>query len=234
MTTRARDLREQACWLLLVFESELPAHVVHDILVTWCQQAGRSLQEFFDATPKVWSETCQLNANVMKKLEQAKEKRVGQAFLAEQLSHKAISMLTMLDDDYPRLLKSTLKPHQLPPILFYAGDLDILNLITIAIIGSRDASETGLAFTREVAWYFVEQGANVISGNACGVDRAAYEGATSTEGCTTVVLPHGIRKPSGGQMRALQPKIETGNVLLLSQFHPDAPGWSVAPWNAIR
>src|ERR1700726_862212 len=168
MTTRTMDLREQACWLLLVFESELPSRVVHDILVTWCQQGGRSLQEFFDAEPKVWSEVCQLNESLIQKLEQAKEKRVGQVFLAEQLSHNSISMLTMLDENYPRLLKTTLKPYQLPPILFYAGDLDILDLTTIAIIGSRNASETSLTFTREVAQYFAEQGANVISGNARG------------------------------------------------------------------
>src|SRR5207245_1420456 len=63
--------------------------------------------------------------------------------------------------------------------------------------------------------------------NARGVDRTAYEGATNTDGRTTVVLPHGIRKLSGVQMRGLLPKIEAGKVLLLSQFHPDAP-WVVS------
>ncbi len=73
-----------------------------------------------------------------------------------------------------------------------------------------------------------EKGANIISGNARGVDRAAFEGATSTDnGHTTVVLPHGIRKLSGVQMRNLVPKIEAGNVFLMSQFHPDAP-WVVS------
>jgi len=91
----------------------------------------------------------------------------------------------------------------------------------------RNAGEESLAFTRAVAQYLAGQGANVISGNARGVDRAAYEGATSTEGCTTVVLPHGIRKLSGVQWRALLAKIEAGNVLLLSQFHPDAQ-WVVS------
>jgi DNA processing protein len=68
---------------------------------------------------------------------------------------------------------------------------------------------------------------NVISGHARGVDRAAYEGATATDGHTTVVLPHGMRKLSKTQLRDLQPRIEAGRVLLLSQFHPDAP-WMVS------
>ncbi|HEU5230799.1 MAG TPA: DNA-processing protein DprA, partial [Ktedonobacteraceae bacterium] len=52
-------------------------------------------------------------------------------------------------------------------------------------------------------------------------------GAIEGNGYTTVVLPHGIRKLSKVQMRALLPHIEAGKVLLLSQFHPDAP-WLVS------
>src|SRR5713101_7006345 len=221
------DLQEQACWLLLTYESGLSTRVINDIVVAWCQQLGRTLQEFFAADPQVWSDTCHLSPGLIEKLQQAKTKLVGQAFLVEQLSHDHVHLLTVLDDKYPKLLKSSLKREQTPPVLFYAGDLRILERQTIAIIGSRKAGEESLAFTRAVSSYLAEHGANVISGNARGVDRTAYEGATSTEGCTTVVLPHGIRKLSGVQWRALLEKIEAGKVLLLSQFHPDAQ-WVVS------
>src|SRR6266446_6776111 len=223
-----QDFREQACWLLLTYESGLSARIINDIVVAWCHQSKRSLQEFFTASPREWSDTCHLSDDIIKKLEQAKEKLVGQAFLVEQLANDQVHLLTVLDASYPKLLKSALKRDQTPPVLFYAGDLRILERTTIAIIGSRNASETSLAFTRDVARYLAEQGANVISGNARGVDRTAYEGATSTQdGHTTVVLPHGVRKLSGVQMRNLLPRIEAGKVLLLSQFHPDAQ-WVVS------
>ncbi len=223
-----RDLQEQACWLLLVFESGLSTRIVNDILIAWCYQLGRTLQDFFASDTEEWSATCHLKPEVIEKLERAKEKLVGQAFLVEQLANDHIHLLTVLDNNYPKLLKSSLKRNQTPPMLFYAGDLQILERTTIAIIGSRNAGETSLAFTRDVAHYLAEQGANVISGNARGVDRAAFEGATSTEdGHTTVVLPHGVRKLSGVQMRNLLPRIEAGKVLLLSQFHPDAQ-WVVS------
>mgnify|MGYP001376061722 CR=1 FL=1 len=131
------------------------------------------------------------------------------------------------DSDYPQLLKSALASNQRPPVLFYAGDLHILDLMTIAIIGSRKAEEASLAFTRCVAEYLAEQGANVTSGNARGVDRAAFEGAINTYGCTTVILPEGILRLGATQRRELQPRIEAGNVLLLSQFHPRA-SWTVS------
>ena len=222
------DLQEQSCWLLLAFESGLSTRIINDILVVWCKQLGRTLQEFFATSKEEWIATCHLNTEIIQKLEQAKEKLVGQAFLVEKLSHEHIHLLTVLDENYPRLLKLALNRNQLPPVLCYAGDLQILERQTIGIIGSRNAGESSLAFTREIAQFLAEKGANVISGNARGVDRAAFEGATSTDnGHTTVVLPHGIRKLSGVQMRNLVPKIEAGNVLLMSQFHPDAP-WVVS------
>ncbi|TMC95627.1 MAG: hypothetical protein E6J22_03150, partial [Chloroflexi bacterium] len=221
------DLQEQSCWLLLAFESGLSTRIINDILVVWCKQLGRTLQEFFATSKEEWIATCHLKTEIIQKLEQAKEKLVGQAFLVEKLSHEHIHLLTVLDENYPRLLKLALNRNQLPPVLCYAGDLQILERQTIGIIGSRNAGESSLAFTREIAQFLAEKGANVISGNARGVDRAAFEGATSTDnGHTTVVLPHGIHKLSGVQMRNLVPKIEAGNVLLMSQFHPDAP-WVV-------
>jgi len=222
------DLQEQSCWLLLAFESGLSTRIINDILVVWCKQLGRTLQEFFATSKEEWIATCHLKTEIIQKLEQAKEKLVGQAFLVEKLSHEHIHLLTVFDENYPRLLKLALNRNQLPPVLCYAGDLQILERQTIGIIGSRNAGESSLAFTREIAQFLAEKGANVISGNARGVDRAAFEGATSTDnGHTTVVLPHGIRKLSGVQMRNLVPKIEAGNVLLMSQFHPDAP-WVVS------
>jgi DNA processing protein len=221
------NLREQACWLSLVFESKLSTRIVNGIIATWCKQLGRTLQDFFTADANEWNTTCHLSADIIHKIEQAKAKLVGQAFLAEQLQNDHIHMMTVLDPEYPTRLKSALTRSQIPSVLFYAGDLTILERQTIAIIGSRNASEVSLDFTRNIAQYFAEHGANVISGNARGVDRIAYEGVIHSHGYTTVVLPHGVRKVSKTQMRDLHQGIDAGKVLLMSQFQPDAP-WLVS------
>jgi DNA processing protein len=221
------NLREQACWLALVFESKLSIRIVNDILAIWAKQLERTIEDFFALNAQEWQTLFHLKDEHIKKLEGAKETLVAQAFLAEQLHHAGISMMTILDEQYPKLLKSVLGRTHIPPILFFAGDLDILKYRTIAIIGSRNANETSLQFTKTVAQYLVSHHTNVISGHARGVDRAAYEGATAIDGYTTVVLPHGIRKLSKVQLQDLRPRIEAGKVLLVSQFHPDAP-WLVS------
>jgi len=77
----AKGLKEHACWLALVFESGLTVRVVNDILVIWCKQLNRTLQDFFAADMQEWEATCQLNVKIIEKLQRAKEKLVAQAFL---------------------------------------------------------------------------------------------------------------------------------------------------------
>ena len=221
------DSEEQAYWLLLTFKSGLSHRIVHDILERWCFQQKRTLKAFFAADSQEWTAVCHLNEKTVAQLEQAKGKLAGQCAVVEKLETNAIMMTTVLDADYPRLLKATLPTAYLPPVLFYKGNVQLLEHTTIAIIGSRSAGELSLAFTRVAASYLAEHGANIISGYARGVDHAAYDGATSVEGCTTIVLPNGIHGVSNVHMTEILPKIERGSVLLLSQFHPDA-GWLVS------
>ena len=221
------DSEEQAYWLLLTFKSGLSYRVVHEIIQEWCVQQKRTLKAFFAANSQEWTAVCHLNEKTVTQLEQAKTQLAGQRAVVEKLKTDAITMITMLDTHYPRLLKATLVPAYLPPILFYKGNLQLLEHTTIALIGSRSAGEHSLAFTRVAASYLAEHGANIISGFARGVDRAAYDGATSSDGCTTIVLPNGIYGVSNAHMNDIVPKIEQGRVLLLSQFHPDA-SWLVS------
>src|SRR2546430_16272236 len=120
------DLQEQSCWLLLAFESGLSTRIINDILVVWCKQLGRTLQEFFATSKEEWIATCHLKTEIIQKLEQAKEKLVGQAFLVEKLSHEHITLLTVFDENYPRLLTLALIPNQLPTVLCNTSALQIL------------------------------------------------------------------------------------------------------------
>ena len=221
------EKQEQAYWLLLAFESKLPKRVMSDIIMNWCHQRSGTLQEFFSLSELQWHDICQFDESAISRLKNAREKIADQVALVNLLAQKGIQILIALEDNYPRALKSTLSFHEIPLVLFYAGNLEMLELISVAIIGSRNATEESLEFTRLAAQYLSEQGANVISGNARGVDRAALEGALNSIGWTTLVLPEGIFKLSKAQMRLLQPKVEAGNVLLLSQFHPNAQ-WVVS------
>ncbi|MFH1848320.1 MAG: DNA-processing protein DprA, partial [Candidatus Omnitrophota bacterium] len=62
--------------------------------------------------------------------------------------HK-LSVVTILDNDYPRLLKGI---HNPPLVLYVKGTLDDAGIPNIAVVGSRRASVYGLGFAESVSY----------------------------------------------------------------------------------
>ena len=82
-----------------------------------------------------------------------------------------------------------------PPLGTYhrGADLNRINLVeSVAIVGSRNASEEGVSAAREFGRRMASEDRVVISGLALGVDTAAFEGALDGEGVCIAVLPSGV------------------------------------------
>jgi DNA processing protein len=107
-----------------------------------------------------------------------------------------------------------------PDTLWLAGDPGLLRDTTrVAIVGSRDASEEGLARARRLASELATAGVVVVSGLARGIDRAAHEGAIRAGGRTIAVLGTPLTRCSPIDNARLQEEI-AANHLLVSQFPP--------------
>ncbi|HZV80715.1 MAG TPA: DNA-processing protein DprA [Geobacteraceae bacterium] len=107
---------------------------------------------------------------------------------AEVFAKSGARLVTLLDDDYPSLLKEIPDP---PPYLYLKGVLPEAGT-AIAVVGSRLASDYGLATTSRLSRELAEQGVTIISGLAQGVDAAAHRGALQVSGRTIGVLGCGI------------------------------------------
>lgn len=94
------------------------------------------------------------------------------------------------EKNYP---KGLLNISRNPSILYYKGNIDIVNCKkNIAIIGTRNASEKGLRLAYETGQSIAEQGLNVVNGLAIGCDAAALRGALSKNGKCIAVMPCGL------------------------------------------
>lgn len=131
---------------------------------------------------------------------------------------RGIAFLTVLDKQYPARLRGI---HEAPPVLFARGQL-IADDPAVSVVGSRKASEHGLALAAEVARGLVHRGVTVLSGLALGIDAAAHRAALLAGGRTVAVLGTGIERSYPPTHRALQDEIAARG-LLISQFWPDAP-----------
>ena len=99
--------------------------------------------------------------------------------------------LTPADADYPQLLGQIAAP---PPVLFALGPDDLVPP-TIAIVGSRKASDSGKMIAAELARGLVAQDICIVSGLAFGIDAAAHQAALAAGGRTIAVLGCGADVP---------------------------------------
>ncbi len=120
---------------------------------------------------------------------------------------------------FPQRLKDRLK-NAAPPLLYGAGDKALLEKGGLAIIGSRDASESALSFTRGIAARCANEGLAVVSGGARGVDAAAMQGATEAGGYCIGVLASDLLKTSVNRQNRIG--LQEGRLVLVSPFYPEA------------
>ena len=90
---------------------------------------------------------------------------------------------------YPARLRMIPDP---PPFLYMMGEFGDGIEKTVAVVGSRSASEYGLKMTRELCYGLASSGFAVISGMARGIDGQAHEAALEAGGRTVAVLGSGV------------------------------------------
>lgn len=122
------------------------------------------------------------------------------------------------DPYYPQQLKQIYDP---PLVLFVLGQLSLLNQTQIAIVGSRAATHSALAFAKQLASQLVQQNIIVTSGLALGIDGAAHQGAfIDNQAKTIAVIATGLDKIYPSRHHSLADKIVKYQGLILSEFLP--------------
>lgn len=137
----------------------------------------------------------------------------------EQWASAGIRMVSVLDREYPSNLRMI---HQRPPVLFLRGTTDERDTVSVAVVGTRQASPEGLQQASDLAAGLASRGVPVISGLATGIDTAAHTRALAAGGRTVAVIGTGIDRAYPAQNADLQEEIASKG-LLISQFLPGSP-----------
>lgn len=141
------------------------------------------------------------------------------ADLIQTVAVEGHTLVTVLDDSYPANLRAI---YNRPPFLFVTGEIVEADRNSVAIVGTRSASEEGVKLARTMSAKLAEHGVTVVSGLAHGIDRAAHESALQTDGRTIAVMGTGIRKTYPAANKDLRSRIERQGAVV-SQFWPDMP-----------
>ena len=138
---------------------------------------------------------------------------------------KKIIILTLLDEEYPPLLKEL----DSPPFVLYLltaqekGDLKrLLADPFLAVVGTRKITSYGQYATRYLAASLAASGLGIVSGLARGVDAIAHEAALSAQGRTVAVIGSGVDIIYPPENKDLYKKIYQEGAII-SEFPPGMP-----------
>lgn len=134
-------------------------------------------------------------------------------WLASAPSH---DLVTLADADYPRLLLETSDP---PAVLFAVGRRELLSRPSLAIVGSRNATQQGVANAEAFAGALARSGLTIVSGLALGIDAAAHRGAldADSDAGTIAVVGTGVDVVYPASNRALTQRVREEG-LVVSEF----------------
>ncbi|WP_254172967.1 DNA-processing protein DprA [Planktothrix pseudagardhii] len=147
------------------------------------------------------------------------ERGVMLSLAVEKWTTQGLWIMGRGDSQYPKRLKQRLK-QKAPAILYGTGNIELLSAGGLAIVGARDVTEQEIDYTQTIAKTCAEEGIQVISGGARGVDQISMLGILEAGGTAVGVLADSLIKTSvNGKYRN---SIAEGRLTLISPYDPNA------------
>jgi DNA processing protein len=213
-----------AYWLTLANLPKWGPKKTISLIIKFFHEQKIPIEDFFQLDEEIWRKDYGIGPDDIKDLLNARPEVANNAFLAESLLNEGYEVIPVTSPEYPATLKENLKS-QAPVIVYIKGNKQVLKEQSIAIVGSRSASDHSLIFTDNIAKLASQEYKVVVSGFAKGVDKQALDSALKYKGQSIIVLPQGIMTFGTG-FKTYYRQVVDGDLLVLSTFHPKAP-WKV-------
>jgi DNA processing protein len=131
-----------------------------------------------------------------------------------------MEVLKISDSRYPEKLKEVHKP---PQVLWYRGDISLLEKNIFAVVGTRMPTHYGAKITKSFTRDLVDAGFVIISGLARGTDTLAHVAAVEAGAPNIAVLGCGIDIIYPQSNTSLAEKILDLGGLIISEQPPNTP-----------
>lgn len=217
--------KEAAYWMALAHLPRWGYSKINSLIVKFYHENQLSIEDFFQLSESDWKSQYSLEDKEVEDLKKAKSELTNNAFLAETLQNEGYELIPITSPEYSRTLKENLKIAHAPALLYVKGNKQIMQEKSIAIVGSRNATDKSLEFTDNIAKLASKEFKVVVSGFAKGVDKQALDSAINYKGQSIIVLPQGIMTFGSG-FKKYYKQIVDGDILVLSTFFPKA-NWQV-------
>lgn len=144
--------------------------------------------------------------------------KAGQlGFELNSLNNMGINVMTRADKIFPKVLKEKLKD-KCPPVIYYCGDISILEDRLIGVVGSRNIDSYGLEFTKKIGEKIVREGYSLVSGGARGSDSVSQEEVILNGGRVVAFIADSML--SKIKKKDIRESITNKKLLLMSTVNP--------------
>lgn len=175
-----------------------------------CEMGG---EELFSLCMEAWGESLQTD-RAIRAVSAARLRKPETAY--RRLVQKGISFYSMEDERFPEKLRQIPDP---PYAIYVRGRLPDPGRPALAVIGARTASAYGREQARRYSAAMAENGIQIISGMACGIDGIAGTAALDAHGGSFAVLGSGVDVCYPAENQALYDRLlQEGGVL--SEYSP--------------
>lgn len=135
----------------------------------------------------------------------------------KKLADIGIKFVCVEDDEYPECFK---KYEYSPYFLFYKGSLPKESMSIVAMVGARACSNYGRVIAKEIGKRLSENGVQIISGMARGIDTFSHVGAVNGGTPTFAVLGCGVDICYPTENIGLYEDIIAGGGGIISEYPP--------------
>lgn len=133
----------------------------------------------------------------------------------EYMEKYGISMVTCYDSDYPKKLRNI---QNRPIVLFYKGDISIVDEYSIAIVGSRNCSDYGRKCADFISNEIAIRKICIVSGLAIGIDSIGHIAALNNKSNTIAIIGNGLDNIYPSKNKKLAESIIKNGGLIISEF----------------
>lgn len=177
-----------------------------------------NIKDAWNAEPEEFLNIDNINQNNVEQIREAKL-NINPIKEADLLNKENIKAITLVDEDYPFMLKQM---HDPPFVLYYKGIFDKNRLNKcIGMVGTRKPSYSGKKTAYKISFELAQNNITVVSGLALGVDTESHKGALKADnGYTIAVLGSGVDHIYPSSNKNLYYEImEKG--MLISEYPPE-------------
>ena len=178
------DLQEKVYWIWLSMVPGIGARRFKYLLELY----GSPLDLWHASDNEIISATAKLGKNVVQNIIRYRQERYLRR-AAKLLEFPGVRIVTLMDKEYPWMLKQIYDP---PALLYCKGNYMDFSRPAISIVGSRNPTSYGRQMAEKLAFQLASAGVIIISGLARGIDTMAHLGALKAKGTTIGVIGSGI------------------------------------------